>query len=261
MKSVFVFVISFLVINLATAQNKSEWNDKKCAVVLTYDDALNVHLDQVIPALDSMNFKATFYLTGYFPGFSQRMDDWRKAAINGHELGNHTLFHPCTGNTAGREWVSAERDLSKYTIQRIEEEIRMNNILLQSIDGKTNRTFAYPCGDMAVGGDSYVEKIKDDFSAARGTRAGILQMKTIDLYNIDAYGMHGQTGDQMIELVNKALNENGLVVFLFHGVGGEHNLNVSLQAHRELLHYLKKNEGDIWVAPLIDVVEWINEKK
>ena len=33
----------------------------------TYDDALNVHLDNVIPALDSLNLKGTFYLSGYFP--------------------------------------------------------------------------------------------------------------------------------------------------------------------------------------------------
>jgi sialate O-acetylesterase len=261
MNRVLVFALSFLVINLATAQNKSGWKDKKCAVVLTYDDALNIHLDQVIPALDSMNFTATFYLTGYFPGFSKRIDEWRKAAIKGHELGNHTLFHPCTGNMAGREWVSAERDLSQYTLQRIEEEIRMNNILLQSVDGKPSRTFAYPCGDMTVGKDSYVEKIKDDFAAARGTKEGIIQKQAIDLYNIDAYGMNGHSGKAMIELVDKALNENGLVVFLFHGVGGEHNLNVSLEAHRELLRYLKKNERDIWVSPLIEVVEFIKNNK
>lgn len=252
-----LITVLIIFVNVAFAQQRTDWNNKKCAVVLTYDDALNIHLDQVVPALDSLNLKGTFYLTGYFPGFSNRIDDWKKAAKNGHELGNHTLFHPCIGKIPGREWVSAERDLSSYSLERIEDEIRMNNILLQSVDGKTRRTFAYPCGDMTVGSVSYVEKIKDDFVAARGTGEGILHQNNIDLYNIDCYAMNGHTGDQMIDVVKKAMNEKGLVVFLFHGVGGEHGLNVSLKDHRQLLHFLKMREKEIWVAPLIDVVDFM----
>ena len=87
------------------------WNGKKSAVVLTYDDALNVHLDKVIPVLDSLQVKGTFYLSGYFPGCRERIADWEKASVNGHELGNHSLFHTCNGNLPGRQWVSAENNL------------------------------------------------------------------------------------------------------------------------------------------------------
>ncbi len=253
-KLIFVLIIA---VNGVFAQQKTEWKNKKCAVVLTYDDALNIHLDQVVPALDSFNFKGTFYLTGYAPGFSSRIDDWRRAAKNGHELGNHTLFHPCTGKIPGREWVSEERDLSSYSLERIEDEIRMTNILLQSVDGKTRRTFAYPCGDMTVGNVSYVEKIKDDFVAARGTNQGILNQNNIDLYNIDSYAMVGHTADQMIQILKEAMNKNGMVVLLFHGVGGEHNINVALEDHRRLLHFLKQHEQEIWIAPLTDIVDFM----
>jgi hypothetical protein len=69
--------------------------------------------------------------------------------------------------------------------------------------------------------------------------------------------INGQTGQQMIDLVKKATNEGALLVFLFHGVGGEHALNVSLEAHRELLRYLKQNQNDLWTAPMIDVANYI----
>jgi sialate O-acetylesterase len=52
-----------------------------------------------------------------------------------------------------------------------------------------------------------------------------------------------------------------VLVFLFHGVGGEHNINVSLQAHSGLLHFLKENEKDIWIAPMIDVAKFIKSKR
>ena len=255
-----MFVFSIVTI-IVIAQERKEWNNKKCAVVVTYDDALNVHLDHVIPSLDSLNLKGTFYLSGYFPGFKNRIEEWRKAASDGHEMANHTMFHPCIGQMAGREFVKPDYDLNNYTIQRIEDEIKMNNVLLATLDGKTKRTFAYPCGDMTAGGVSYVDEIKDDFVAARGVQGMIMQKSNIDMYNIGSYMINGKSGDEMIALVKDAMKQNGLLVFLFHGVGGEHGLNVALKDHSQLLHFLKQNEKDIWVAPLIDIVEYSSVSK
>src|ERR1700749_4854037 len=96
------------------AQDTKVWNNKQCAVVLTYDDAIDVDLDNVVPALDSMKFKGTFYIIGSSPVVNKRMDEWRKAAKEGHELGNHALFHPCDGSLPGRGFVTPDNDLSKY---------------------------------------------------------------------------------------------------------------------------------------------------
>lgn len=256
-KNFFVTFSLVLAFTGIQAQTKTEWKNKKCAVSLTYDDALNVHLDNAVPLLDSLGFKGTFYLSVYFPGFRDRMPDWKKASQRGHELANHTLFHPCIGNMPGREWVNPERDLSKYTVQRMTDEMRMTNIVLQSIDGKTKHTFAYPCGDTKIGDSSYIDK--KDFVAARGTKAEMLHIAQIDLYNVGCYPINGESGDQLIQLVKQAMESGTLLVFLFHGVGGEHNLNVSLEAHRALLKFLKANEKDIWVAPFIEIAEHIKK--
>lgn len=242
---------------VGATQNELPWNGKKCAVVLTYDDALNVHLDNVIPTLDSLGFKGTFYLSGNFPGFRNRIDDWRAAGKSGHELANHSLFHPCIGNTPGREWVKPDYDLSTYTTQRLVDELRMTNTLLESLDGKRTRTFAYPCGDTKVGGNLYIENIKQDFVSARGTAKAMPRIDKIDLYNVPAYGINGETGDELIALVKKAVEDKALLVFLFHGVGGEHNLNVSLEAHNQLVQYLKSREKEIWIVPFLEATEFV----
>jgi len=52
-----------------------------------------------------------------------------------------------------------------------------------------------------------------------------------------------------------------LLVFLFHGVGGEHSLNVSLEAHRQLILFLSQHRNEIWIAPMIDVAEYIIKQK
>ena len=79
----------------------------------------------------------------------------------------------------------------------------------------------------------------------------------VDLYNLPSYMINGQSGDEMIELVKQASKKQALLVFLFHGVGGEAALNVSLEAHSQLLHYLKLHEKEIWVAPMIDVAQYV----
>src|SRR4051812_35140370 len=102
MKKSLLFVLLTFTQTLTFAQNNSVWNGKKCAVALTYDDALDVHLTNVVPVLDSLGLKGTFYLSGYFPGFFNNPKRWKAVADKGHELANHTLFHPCAGDKPGR---------------------------------------------------------------------------------------------------------------------------------------------------------------
>ncbi len=256
---IFFFLIAELITLRIHAQNNTPWHGKKCAVVITYDDAINQHLDNAIPVLDSLGLKATFYVTAFSQSSRERMNDWKKLAMTGHELGNHTLFHPCIGNIKGREWVTPENDLSKYTVQRMINEIRMTNLFLQALDGKTKRTFAYTCGDMKIGDSSFINPMKNDFIAARAVRNQMHTINEIDLYNVDCYMVNGETGNQMIEWVKKAVATNSLLVILFHGVGGGNALDVSLPAHREVLQYLKQNEKDIWIAPMIDVAEHVKK--
>ncbi|PWT76071.1 MAG: chitooligosaccharide deacetylase [Bacteroidetes bacterium] len=252
-----LFLIVSLIPAITFSQDAKVWNNKKCAVVLTYDDALDVHLDNVIPLLDSLGLKATFYLIASAPASKNRLNDWKKAAAEGHELGNHTLFHPCVGNLPGREWVSPDYNLSKYTVRRMIDEARMTNVFLQALDGKTKRTYAFPCGDTKIGDTLYFDSLKNDFEAARSVAMGMTTIDKIDLSNTGCFVMYGQTGDQMINIVKRAMQTNSVVVFLFHGVGGGHNINVSLDAHRQLIDFLKQNEKEIWVAPMVDVAEYV----
>ena len=258
MKKILLILISFTSIT-CRAQDTAPWNGKSCAVVLTYDDAIDIDLDNVIPALDSLNLKGTFYLIGSSTVIAKRMAEWRKAAAEGHELGNHSMFHPCDASLPGRNWVSADNDLSKYTVKRAVAEVRQNNVLLNAIDGKTRRTFAYPCGDMTIHDTLFYSGLRNDFAAARGVRGFLDTLGKVNLDNVDCFAMNGNTAEQMIGLVRKAMQTHTLLVFLFHGVGGGHNINVGLREHSELLHFIKDHEKDIWVAPMVDVADYIRQ--
>jgi peptidoglycan/xylan/chitin deacetylase (PgdA/CDA1 family) len=249
--------ITLLLCLFTTTVFAQSWNNKKSAVVLTYDDALNVHLDNVVPALDSLQLKGTFYITAAAAPFVKRLEEWKKVARNKHELANHTLFHPCIGSLPGRGFVTADYDLATYSVRRIADEIRMTNTALEALDGKKERTFAYPCGDMLAGDSSYVDAIRGDFVAARGVQSVMVPKSNVDLYNVGSYMINGQSGEELIELVKKAMQTKSMVVFLFHGVGGEHGLNVSLEAHSKLIHFLKENEKEIWTTTFLEATKHI----
>jgi peptidoglycan/xylan/chitin deacetylase (PgdA/CDA1 family) len=259
MKQLFFSVLFLILLNNTHAQNNL-WNGKQCAVVLTYDDGLNVHLTNAIPALDSLGLKGTFYIAD-FGNLKKQIKGWRAAAVKGHELANHTVYHPCTGNLPGREFVKPDYDLSRYYIRLMTDEIKTLKILLTAIDGRDKRTFAFPCGDTKIKDTAYFDGLHGAFVAARGVKPEMLPAGKVDLYNIGCYMINGQSGDELIALVKKAQASHTLLVFLFHGVGGEHSLNVSLPAHSQLLHYLKSQQKNIWIAPMIDVAEYIKTKK
>jgi len=256
--SMSIMIIGFL--QLGTFNNYAQVkinHNKKCMVCLTYDDGLDIDLDNVIPVLDSLGFKATFYVPVNSESLNKRMDEWKAIAKNGHELGNHSSFHPCFGKSMKRDFVSPDYDLDNYSMQRMVDEIKLANSFLKALDGKTKRTYAYPCGDLKIGNESIWDKIKDEFVAARGVTGEMPALDSIKLGNVGSYMEANQSGEQMISLVKQAMKTNTLIVFLFHGVGGGHNINVSLQEHSKLLHFLKQNEKEIWVAPLVDIAEYV----
>lgn len=233
----------------------SLWHGKNAAVVLTYDDALAVHLDHALPMLDSVSFKATFYLSGSFPGCKDRIVDWKKAARNGHELGNHSWYHPCDGSKPGRSWVSEQNDLSRYSTSQLVKEIEMTNIFLEALDGQKIRTFAYTCGDTATGEGSFIETISNHFLAMRGVHGDLNKPGSLALRNLNCYVVDEQNADQLIPWAERAKQENALLVVLIHGVGGGHGINVPLEKHNAFLRYLKKHENEYWVTTLREAVQ------
>jgi len=235
------------------------WNGKTAAIALTYDDGLNVHLDTVAPLLNTNNIQATFFLTGTADAVVNRQEDWTKLANQGHELGNHTMIHPCSGSLPGRDWVPFSKDLDRYTVDDYLDEISTASALINSIDTKTRRTFAYPCGDKHVNGVSIEDDLKGRFAAARGVSRGINLRGQINLYDLTTYSVSGHSFEEMQSEVQSALEKQGLLVFLFHGVGGEHGLNVERDQHKQLIEYLSGNRDRLWIAPLADVAGFVEK--
>lgn len=230
------------------------WPGKaKVAVSLSYDDALNSQLDNAVPALTKYGIKASFYPILSSPVVAERMAEWRKLAAEGHELGNHTLFHSCAKSKPGRDWVPAYNDLDKKTVDQMRDELLTANAFLQALDGKTQRTLTPPCLDLEVADGNYVAALRDLFVGIKGAESIPGKYNAVLLPD-------GHSGKELIQFVKQAAKKGGLVQIIFHGIGGEH-LSVSTEAHEELLTFLAENRDIYWTDTYIKIAAHLNKTK
>lgn len=218
------------------------------AVCLTYDDSLASQLDIAFPQLQAAGLKGTFFLMGHGPTMVDRVDDWRAVAAAGHELGSHSLFHPCRKSQPGRDWVTDDHDLDHYTLERVEQELVMTNTLLHAIDGETVRTFAYPCGDTAAenGTHSMVPVARRLFVAARGVYPELAAMRDLKFSVTPAFDPSGKDIRASIAYLEECYHKGTVAIFLMHGVGGDY-LVTDANLHQQILDYLVQNRDRFWV--------------
>lgn len=238
------------------------WPDgKKAAVSLAYDDALDSQLDHAIPALDRHGFKGSFYLQLSRDPVRDRLGEWRAAAANGHELGNHTLFHQCSASLPGREWVEPQRDLDKTSAAQMREQVLLANVMLNAIDGKTERTITVPCGDVLAEGTNYIEQLESEFVAIKlGNAAVTPDMHALDPYAVTVEAPAEVTGAQLIARAQEAAAKGTMANFTFHGIGGDY-LTVSNEAHEELLDYLAAHRGTYWVDTFLNIMKYVKQQQ
>jgi peptidoglycan/xylan/chitin deacetylase (PgdA/CDA1 family) len=240
------------------------WNwpgEAQSAISLSYDDGMDSGLDHAIPDLENAGFRGTFYLaTGYWP-VKIRKAHWRNAFLNGHEIGSHTVHHPCRG-------PSHRHNLETYTPKRIREEIRdAHTWLNRHIGVDSHRTLAYPCGHFAIGNPpdehSFLSAVSAYHFAARLAGGGIndpalvarnpLRIKA----EVISYP-HGKEVEPFIEYCEQALNLRGWGVIVFHGIG-DRWLTTERVVHQQLIEHLQDKR--FWVAPVREVARHILDSK
>ena len=249
LRLVFSLVLTALPAAAADPPGPFPWpNGARAAVVLSYDDGVDAHLDHVAPDLEAAGLRGTFFVPGHSESLAKRLPEWRALAARGHEIGNHAIFHPCLRAVpqGGRDWVRPEYALESYTVPQMVDEVQAANTTLLALDGETVRTLGYNCGDTTAGGRSYVDAARPLFLAARiGEDRIVADVRALDPMLVPSWMVQDVSGEEMIAFVKKAVDASGLAVFMFHGVGGGHSIDVSREAHRQLIDWLAANRQTV----------------
>ena len=261
----FFFVLCSLLAGSALAQAASAstaWpHGARVAVSLGYDDTLASQLDVALPALNRHGLKASFYLQLSSPVLQSRLAEWRQAARQGHELGNHSLFHQCAGSLPGHEWVSAARDLDSTMAAQMADQVLLGNAMLHAIDGEIERTYTVPCGDHVARDGDYLARIASAFVGMKvGGGSGVTARSALRRDAVAVLAPVGLNGRELIALVRTAAAQGDMVNLTFHGVGGDY-LSTAAAAHEELLAYLASHRDEYWTDTFRNIMRFVRAQE
>lgn len=220
------------------------WNGYTGAVSLTFDDGDPIHLDLAIPEMQKRGLKGTFFLIA---GNTSRQEEWKKAARDGMEIGNHSMNHRRAAE------LSADDEIT---------EVDSAGEILKELSGQPVITFAYPFVEITDGLKARIEK---NCIAARG---GYGQYNYNSESQPDWLNISGRTTmtDYDIEKykswIDQAMYSGAWTVFMIHAVeGSDWYQPVPKKTFLGILDYLKENEKDLWIAPFGEVAAYWKAQK
>ena len=242
-------------------QKDFSWPEgKRGAISLTFDDARFSQIDRGLPILDEYGTKATFYVS--IRPLEERLDAWKRAVADGHEIGNHSLTHPCSGNFP----FARERALENYTLDKMRYELEESNNIIKRLLGVRPVSFAYPCGQKFVGRGrnlkSYVPLIAEEFLAGRGWMDEWANDPAFcDMAQLMGVELDGKDFEQVKQLIDRTLSNGGWMVFCGHDIGEGGRQTTRSSTLKAICEYAQDPANGLWLDTVQAVARYILEQR
>ena len=264
-KHLFLIVLSIFlsgeILFAQQAESTFAWPEgKQIAISLSFDDARASQVDAGTALLDQYGVKGTFYVVPN--SVKHRLEGWKRAVTSGHEIGNHSFNHPCTGNFP---W-SRQKAIENYTLKQMRNELILTNKAIKELLGVEAEVFAYPCGQTYIGrGEntkSYVPVVSKLFLSGRGwLDEGPNAPQFCDLAQLTGMEMDGKDFDQILPLIENAKKSGAWLVLAGHEMGASGNQTTRLNMLKKLIEYAQNPANGIWIAPVGTVAKYIKGQK
>lgn len=232
---------------------------KRVAVSLSFDDA---RASQVLAGLDVLarhRAKATFFINPR--SAEKQLNGWKRAVREGHEIANHSLTHPCSGNFP---W-SRKNSLEEYTAEKFEADLDTANREIERLLGVKATTFAYPCGSKFIGRGagtrSTVPLVAKRFLVGRGFRDEAANDPAYcDLAQLLGVESDGMSFEQMKAAVEKAAATGGWLVFAGHEIGARGSQTTEAAVLDQFLAYASDPANGIWLDTVEAIARYVKER-
>ena len=237
--------------------------NKSMALSLTFDDARISQIDSGITILDKYGVKATFYVSP--DNLENRLEAWKKAIVNGHEIGNHTTTHPCSINFS---WT--QNSLENYSITDISNDITTENEIIKKMLGIQPVSFAYPCGLTFIGAGlntkSYVPVVSSMFESGRLYLEGSVNPVFCDMAQLPSEHLDNKSFNQIKELIENAKKTRQWLILSGHDIGegndtGYENQTSSKKTIEAICKYANDPSNGIWIDNVHNIASYIKEKR
>ncbi len=204
--------------------------------------------------------KATFYIVP--PRAAKQLDGWKKTVASGHEIGNHSVKHPCSGNFA---W-SRPTALEDYTLEQMRTELLEANKQIEEMLGVKAEVFAYPCGGTFVGRGvdtkSYVPVVADLFLSGRlWLSEGPNSPDYCDFAQLTGVESDGKDFEQLLPMIEAARKSGQWLVLAGHDIGEGGRQTTRVAMLRQLMEYAQDPANGVWIAPVGTVGKYVQQKR
>ncbi|MGO8790876.1 MAG: polysaccharide deacetylase family protein [Terriglobia bacterium] len=233
---------------------------KRVAVSLTFDDGRASQVDTGLDVINPTGVKVTFFVNP--PAVKNRLAGWKRAVASGHEIGSHTMTHPCTGNFP---W-SRQNALENYTLESMSQQLDEASAQIQELLGVHAVTFAYPCGQKFVGRGpemkSYVPLIGQKFLVGRGYMD--------EYYNDPLFCDLAQAGGtvtddtdyiDLVKHIEKASQQGDWIIFVGHDIGQKAFQVTDSIALAALCRYMQDPANGVWVDTVEHIAKYVIKQR
>jgi hypothetical protein len=198
--------------------------DRMAAISLTFDDGTPSHLDVAGPILKKHHLNGTFYVVTGNETWRRRLDDWRRMAAEGNEIGSHTVHHPCL-------LPQIKPNSQGYTPEMMRAEAGDSaQEITARLGVQRGLTFAYPCATMTFGPPAdqvrnevlYLGYVAEFYFAAREDHG--VPVNPPELSPLTVHGLGRTVGidfPHLLALMEPAVQTHQWGVLTYHGVGGD----------------------------------------
>jgi len=259
--NIYSFGQSYGIADPTGAENGFTWPEgKKMALSLTFDDARLSQIDTGIPLLNKYSVKATFYISP--DNMLLRVDAWENAVINGHEIGNHSVSHPCTGNF---NW-SKDKALENFTLDKMMMELDSANRLIEGKLGVHPVSFAYPCGQTFIGRginvQSYVPLIAFLFESGRGwLNEAPNDPAFCDLSQLNGTELDGKSFEQVMKLIETAKTKGYWLILAGHEMNEAGFQTSQLKTIESICKYAIDPANGVWIDNVHNIASFIKQRR
>ena len=227
------FFVPTTVLLLLTSCHKDALQGKLPSgqVALTFDDASVENWHQYLPLLDSLNIKATFYVSAYHTFNEEQKRMLKEIEAQGHEIAYHTANH-----------LDLAKEVSKNGMAKTEANEINSDLALMKADGYNITNFAYPFGSHSTQlNNCLLRKFKSvralsnhqNYNKSLVKEAGSWKV----LYGANIDNNSHLKEDGIASLMDKAKDRNTCLVLVAHQIN---NRRIALQITRERLQFISK---------------------
>ena len=277
-----------------TATVQKVYGGKDGIVVIVHDDGTDTTVNYMVEKFEENDLVGTIGLIGNKIASKgadgtwtlnpTKVQYWQSVLDTGRfDIANHSMTHKFWGISDEAEsgyYLDSSGNLHEYSYEagRITEEVvTSRDIMLDAFPGEDILAFIKPgfgrvsdangTTGMTQISDKAYEIIESCHVGMRDTDGGVNSLPVTNILKVSSYVIRGsQTAEDWKGVVNQAIDNNGMLVFLFHTITespSESSLTGKKSETNIFFDWLgeQKADGKVWNAFLDDAMRYTEEYK